>query len=87
MLRKTMIALATATLWSMILPQSALAGCGFGPCYGYGTYPPHYNGNLYPDPYFRAFAHAYWFGVGCYLIRRPVLGLYGWQTRTVQVCD
>jgi hypothetical protein len=90
MLRKTtLIALATATLWSMVLPQSALAWCGFGPCYGYGTYAPRpfYDGNLYPDPYIRAYAYAYGFGVGCYLTRRPVLGLSGWQTRTVQVCD
>ena len=83
MLRKTMIALATATLWSMVLPQSALARCGFGPCDGYGTYPPY--PGPFPDPYSRAYFHGC--GVGCYLIRRPVLGLYGWQTRTVQVCD
>jgi hypothetical protein len=84
MLRKTtMIALATATLWSMVLPQPALAMCGFGPCDGYGTHPPY--PGPYPDPYSRAYFR--WCGVGCYLIRRPVLGLYGWQTRRVQVCD
>ena len=87
--KTTLIALATATLWSMVLPQPALAWCGFGPCYEYGTYPlrPFYDGNLYPDPYLRAYAYAYGYGVGCYLTRRPVLGLNGWQTRTVQVCD
>jgi hypothetical protein len=84
MLRKTtMIALATAALWSMVLPQSALAGCGVVPCSaGYGTYPPY--PGPFPDPYSRAYFHGCG---GCYVYRRPVLGLNGWQTRTVQVCD
>jgi hypothetical protein len=82
MLRKAMIAVAAATLWSMVLPQSALAWCGFGQCSGYGMYPPY--PGPFPDPYSRAYFHGCG---GCYVIRRPVLGLNGWQTRTVQVCD
>ena len=90
MLRKAMIALAVATSWGIAVPQAASACYGFAPCggVGFGTYPPHpFYGNPYPDPYPRVPAYAYGEGVGCYLIRRPVLGLYGWQVRTVQVCD
>lgn len=97
MLRKAMIALAAATLWAMVVPQAASACYGFGPAFapcggvGLALFAPRlYYG--YPDPYSYSYSgiprYAYGgFAVSCYLIRRPVLGLQGWQTRTVPVCD
>jgi hypothetical protein len=43
------------------------------PYYIYGSVYPHY---VDAD-----------FIVGCYPIRRPVLGAHGWRTRTVRACD
>jgi hypothetical protein len=43
------------------------------PYYTYGSVYPHY---VDAD-----------FTVACYPIRRPVLGVHGWHTRTVPACD
>jgi len=87
MLRKAIITLLAVTLCSAVVPQAASA------CYGFAcadvaitAYP--FQRFYQPVSYTGFPGSAYGgFVVGCYPIRRPVLGLYGWQIRTVQVCE
>jgi hypothetical protein len=101
MLKKAVMALAAATL-SSVVPQAASAGYY---CYGYDAAGERCAvidlGSLrsprwdYSDnyPYYVSFysgtPHLVFgdFVGGCYLIRRPVLTPSGWRTRTVQLCD
>jgi hypothetical protein len=101
MLQKAMIALAAATL-SSVVPQAASAeyycygdgAPGSARCagIGLGLYSPrwYYSDNY---PYYIYFysgnpysAPGEYVG-SCYPIRRPVLTPAGWRTRTVQLCD
>ena len=102
MLQKAMIALAAATLWSVV-PQVASAGyycygdgaaVGSARCAGIGLglhSPRWYYSDNYPYYiYFYSGNPYYAFRDvvgGCYLIRRPVLTPGGWRPRTVQLCD
>ena len=102
MLQKAMIALAAATLWSVV-PQAASAGYY---CYGYGAAvgspgcagvglglrsPRWYYSDNYPYYiyFYSGKPYAAFRDVvgGCYLIRRPVLTPGGWRMRSVQLCD
>jgi hypothetical protein len=89
MLRKQMIALAAATLWSLAVPQAASAGyyCygdgaapGSARCAGVGLglrSPRWYYSDNYPYYIYFYSGHPYYafrdVVGGCYLIRRPVL--------------
>ena len=100
MLRKEMIALAAATLCT-IVPQTASAGYH---CYGEGAVvgsarcagvglglhsPRWYYSDNYPYYVYFYTEHPYNTDVvgGCYLVKRPVLTPAGWRTRAVQLCD
>lgn len=55
-----------------------------------GVFPRWFVSDYYP--YFTyGSAYSYYvdadFVVGCYPIRRPVLGAHGWRRRAVQTCD
>ena len=55
-----------------------------------GVFPRWYVSDYYPYYIYRS-VYPYYvdadFNVGCYPIRRPVLGVNGWRTRTVPACD
>jgi hypothetical protein len=92
MLGKATIALLAAPLWSIVVSQPASACYGIAPAFEpcgevvVAPYPFQHFYRAVPYTGFPGYAYA-GFVVGCYPIRRPVLGLYGWQTRTVQVCE
>lgn len=94
MLRKAMVGLAAATLWSVVVPHTASAQYCYGTpglarCAGVGL------GLQSPRWYFSD-NYPYWiYGYpgypvigGCHLVRRPVLDpRLGWRKGIVQVCD
>jgi hypothetical protein len=55
-----------------------------------GVFPRWYVSDYYPYYIYRS-VYPYYvdadFVVGCYPIRRPVLGVHGWRMRAAQVCD
>jgi hypothetical protein len=101
MLRKEMIATAAA-LWSIVVPQAALAGYH---CYGEGAVvgsprcagvglglhsPRWYYSDSYPYYIYFYPEHPYPASgdfVVCHPVERPVLTPLGWRTRAVQLCD
>ena len=101
MLRKAMVGLAAATLWSVVVPHVASAQpyCygtpGIARCAGVGLglhSPRWYFSDNYPYwIYYDYPGHPYSGfrdAVDCQLVRRPVLDArWGWRTRIVQFCN